>query len=193
MLQQLKVKLTGVCPLLMHNIRLANPMDEYVREIKALTGLKGKAKTDEVRAKIAELEFMGGMYSNENGEYILPSDCIEGTIKKGAMKEKQGQVALAAVYVMDDFLLTKYNGPKDPHARLADKQCYDMRMATVQQKRVLRTRPKFTNWEASGTITFDAGQVDEESIKRWLSVAGQQCGVGDYRPKFGRFEVEFLK
>ena len=44
---QLIIKLTGQRPLLMHNGRLANPMDKYTREISTISGKR--SKTDEDR------------------------------------------------------------------------------------------------------------------------------------------------
>lgn len=190
MLQEIKVKLIGVCPMLTHNCQLADPLNEYAKELKKVSSKR--SKTDEDHAAMAEIEFMGGLYLDDKEKPILPSEVVEATIIGGAKKERMGPAAKAAVFVMEDFKMTKYDGPKNIKKRMSDTRCFDRRLVRVQANKVARTRPKYTNWEAQGVITFDNEQVDEDVLLRWLETAGQQLGVGDYRPKFGRFEVKVL-
>ena len=55
----------GGSPLVMHNERLADPLDEYVRDIAKLSRKRQKTEADHL--EIARLEFLGGLYLNGDG------------------------------------------------------------------------------------------------------------------------------
>jgi hypothetical protein len=38
-------------------------------------------------------------------------------------------------------------------------------------------------------LRYDTEIFNADDVVRFLTVAGQYCAVGDYRPRFGRFEV----
>ena len=66
----------------------------------------------------------------------------------------------------------------------------DVRGVRIGQSRVMRTRPIFRNWQAEFEVLFDDEQVNQSDVVRAIVDAGRISGVGDFRPKFGRFEVE---
>jgi len=53
----------------------------------------------------------------------------------------------------------------------------------------MRTRPKFANWAADLNVEFVPTLLNEEDVRSFLSTAGAQIGVGDWRPRFGRFRI----
>lgn len=53
--------------------------------------------------------------------------------------------------------------------------------------RVIRHRPFLKEWQAAFTITVHDSGIPEEVIQSALVTAGQEKGVGDYRPRFGQF------
>lgn len=188
MLKKMKIKLVGVCPLIMHNGQLADPLNQYAKAMKEVSSKR--SKTDDDHQQMSHIEFMGGLYVDDKGQFIVPEDVVEAVIVDGAKKSRAGKVATAAIFCDGDFKLTKYEGPKDAEARF--NEGYLLRKAVrVQQARVMRTRPKFANWEATGTIVFDTEQLNEADVKKFLEIAGRQSGIMDHRPKYGRFDVEF--
>jgi hypothetical protein len=189
-LETMKIRLKGVCPLLMHNVRLAHPFGEHALELKKISAKRKKTKDDHVN--MAYIEFMGGLYMSGK-KYILPDKMIEAVVRDGAKKQRKGKDAQCGVF-SDDFILTKFDGPKKPESRVNEESCVSSEMVCLQgSTKILRTRPKFCNWEADGTIQFQPSIVDGSSVIEWLETAGEQVGVGDWRPKFGRFEVEIIK
>lgn len=60
MYQSLSFQITGVSPLLMHNGRLADPLDPLVKDIKKLSCKRPKTEADLER--ITKLEFLGSLY-----------------------------------------------------------------------------------------------------------------------------------
>ena len=65
----------------------------------------------------------------------------------------------------------------------------DSRPVVIQRARVMRHRPLLKDWE----LTFDIAVIDDgipmEVLNKILQRAGEQIGIGDYRPRFGRFIV----
>lgn len=189
MMKQLYFTIQGIAPLLMHNGQLADPSDPYVRKIKEFSGKRNK--TDADFEEMAHLEFLGGLYLNENDEPVIPGFVFEACIigKGGAArKEKMGKQSAAAVWVIDDAPLI-YDGPRVPEELWNDKQFVSQEMVKVQQNKVKRTRALFRDWAAEITIDFNEKLVDEADLRRWIEVAGEEVGLMDWRPRFGRFMV----
>jgi hypothetical protein len=59
--------------------------------------------------------------------------------------------------------------------------------------RTVRLRPKFENWELEFIIEVINDDMPIEIIKSALDDAGREGGIGDYRPRFGRFIVTEFK
>ena len=67
----------------------------------------------------------------------------------------------------------------------------DIRPVVVQQRRILRARPRFDEWALEfKIINLDPPLLKREMIHRILIDAGRYYGLGDYRPEFGLFKVE---
>jgi len=60
----------------------------------------------------------------------------------------------------------------------------------VQRNRVMRTRPIFRDWAVSFTVTFNDSLLNPADITNLLSYAGENVGLCEWRPNFGRFIVE---
>jgi hypothetical protein len=55
---------------------------------------------------------------------------------------------------------------------------------------VYRTRPMFTDWSATFEVCYDPDQINEGDLKKAIADAGRMVGLCDFRPKYGRFEME---
>lgn len=185
MLNEAKYTVKGTSAMLMHNAQLANPLNEWSRAVKKISGKR--KKTDEDYIEMARLEFMGGLYW-DGKRFAIPSSNWESAITEGAKKVKMGKTVKSAIFIHDDAPLT-FDGPKTPDTRWAEPACRDQRSAKVGTSRVIRTRPLFSGWECEVTIMFDPELIDREALDSIIEIVGRQIGIGDYRPKFGRFEV----
>ncbi len=66
MLQKIKVRLTGLGGMLMHNVdELANPMSELCKAMKKITGKRKKVDAD--HEELARLEFVGSLGGGVEG------------------------------------------------------------------------------------------------------------------------------
>jgi len=186
-MSEIKFSIDGDAPLLMHNGQLANPLNATVKAMKALTGQR--KKTDETHLELSRLEFLGGLYLSRDGVVEIPSEVIESTLIEGAKKSKLGKAFKSAIMVADNAPLN-YGKRLTPTEMWAQPDEFvDVRLVKVGQSRIMRTRPIFRQWSLEFTVTFNADLINPEQIQLAVADAGQQVGLCDYRPKFGRFHV----
>lgn len=187
----MRVELTGEYPgLILHNGRLSNQLDPLVKAMKQITGKR--MKTDEDHSQIAHLEYLGSLYL-ENGRVVIPDRLIEGTFVGGAKKIKRGPVAKAGFYVKGNSPLL-YDGPSDPEELWGDGASPFVlsTMVVVQKNRVMRTRPYFPEWKLIATCCYDSEALNPETVLECFGHAGKSAGLGDWRPKYGRFTARVV-
>jgi hypothetical protein len=186
MFSEIKFTIHGVSPLLLHNGQTADPLNTFSKQLKAVSGKR--KKTDEDYAEMSRIEWHAALYVDKDGYLILPSSLLESCIYDGAKKSKLGKAFKSAVFVNDDAKLDI--GTKKKGTELwGDANYRDVRGVRVGQSRVMRTRPIFRNWACSFVVMYDAEQVNEGEVIRAVRDAGANSGVGDFRPRFGRFEI----
>jgi hypothetical protein len=193
MKKEIEVRLVGVVPMLQHNSQLANPMSPAAKALKAASAKGGRGKkTDENYEEIAKAEFFGGLYVDEKSNYFIPEEQIESMICAASFAEVAISKAksMGSINVLEPFFLVEYDGPLEPEKRYGNFNCMDQRLVSVGTSKIVRTRPMFRNWVAEGSVHYDTPYT-EDTIRMVLEACGSK-GVGDYRPKFGRFNVEFL-
>lgn len=192
-MKKLQFTITGDAPLLMHNGRLADNTDPYVLAMKEITSKRKKTAAD--HEELARLEFLGGLYLGENDEPVIPGAVFEAAlIGRGSSSrmEKSGKQAAAALWVMQDTPLL-YEGPRTPEELWKDKRFVSQALVKIQRATIKRTRPIFKEWSAAIVVEFNEKLLNEEDVRRWVEVAGEQVGLMDWRPRLGRFSVVFEK
>lgn len=169
---------------------MADPLNKFTKEIKTISSKK--KKTDVDLERLAELEFKGSLYVNEQKQPILPSEGIEAMVVSGAKCNKQGKDAKAAVFCPASSIL-EYDGPKDIDELWKEDKFRLTAGVKVKQARIMRTRPIFPEWSADIELRYNTGLCNESQIDKWLKDCGEQCGAFDWRPRYGRFEVSKIK
>ena len=185
-METMKYHIQGVAPLLMHNGQMAIPSNLFSKEISKISSKRKKVDAD--LDEMSRLEFLGGLYT-VNGNIVIPGNVIEASlIGKGgaARKEKMGQQAASALFVMEDFPLI-YDGAKDPDDLWKDKEFVHQAIVKIQRSSILRTRPVFKEWACDIEFEIDTEYLDVETVNRWVDVAGRLVGWCDWRPRYGRF------
>lgn len=185
---KIEFKIVGVSPLLMHNGQLADPLNPATKALKKAVAKKSKMSDVEI-ADARRVEFLGGLYLNTNGP-CLPSLLIESCILAGAKKYKAGVLAKSGLFCPDQSYDLQYDGPRDPDELAKDNRFYSCMGVKVGQARIMRVRPIFESWAANVAVEID-DQINEDAFRDWAEKAGQLVGLGDYRPKYGRFSVKF--
>lgn len=180
---------TGIRPLVLHNGRMADPTNPFTRKIKAITSKKNK--TDADFEAVARLEWEAGLYTNDDGALIIPTDNIERCIQLGAQKNRLGKDVAAVVFVVEDEITVEYDGPKTLDKMYADPQIVLRKGVKVTTARIIRVRPMVpTGWKLKFELEFDDSILNTADLQKAMIDAGALIGLGDFRPKFGRFLVK---
>jgi hypothetical protein len=179
------VTLQGVSPLIMHNGRLADPFEPITKAMKKISAQRHK--TDADLEELARLEWYGGLYL-QDGAPCIPGEVLEAHILDAAKKRRMGPQAKAGLYCDGNFPLL-YDGPQNPDALWEDPAFRYTVPARVQRSRVMRTRPIFLQWGVRFTVTFNDGLLNQPDIIDLLHLGGEQIGLCERRPKYGRYLV----
>lgn len=179
-------RIIGATPLLMHNGLLADPLNEITKLMKAVSGKRDKTEAD--FAELSRLEWYGSLYV-QDGSPCLPGEMIEAMLLEASRKKKKGVQAKAGLIVPNNTKL-EYPGPQDIDEMWKSGQFINKVGVRVQKNKVIRTRPIFKDWAANLTIHYLPSLLNESDVKGFVETAGQIVGIGDWRPKFGRFGVE---
>jgi len=206
-IKKLNVTIEGTSDLICHNGQTADPRNHYAKAMKAVSGKR--KKTDADFDQLARIEWFAGLYvgrANKDAEgtarLTLPSHVIESALVGGAKKSKRGVQAKSGLFVANDATLSF---PGSPTAALAKAefqawldQVFDNGDNTltvgvkVGMAKVMRTRPRFSGWTSTFVCEFDDAVLTLNDVREILDDAGRLVGVGDWRPKYGRFTIAEL-
>lgn len=185
---------SGGSALVMHNERLADPLDPFVRDIAAISKKRNKTEADHM--EIARLEFFGGLYTSPAIESIgsvngntptIPAWNILRCLQDGAKRHKRGADVLRGVYPITEVAHLSYEGPQHPEELWKDGSFALRKTVGIQRSRTMRTRPIFTDWNAELPVEVDATVFDLDTLKICWADAGRYAGLGEMRPVYGRF------
>lgn len=180
------VTVKGIAPLMQHRF----PMPDLAAMSKG-----GHKSTG---AKDYSQEWREYLYATPEGDLFQPSSHFEGALVKAAVNFK---VAGKRGKTYKDFVQGNVVvfPEQIPHGLKApeeldydgDKVLYlDQRPVIVNRSRITRIRPCLkTGWELSFDIQVLDDEIHPDLLQDILILAGKTIGIGDYRPKFGRFNV----
>ena len=182
----ISVKVRGDAPLMQHRFPVPDLADMT------------KGGTKHTGAKDYSEEWRDHLYVNGAGQVYQPAAHLEGSMVKSAVNfkitGKRGKtykdLFRAAVFVTPEEIGHKIKEPKKLDTD-ADKRLYlDMRPVVVQRSRIVRIRPTFKpGWELEFEVEVIDDQIQASLVQDVLTLAGKTVGIGDYRPKFGRFSI----
>jgi hypothetical protein len=169
--EKFDVTIRGTAPLLMH--RFDDGQDTH--QVKK----SGKQYDKKVDAKNA-------LYKDEKGKIVHPSVHIESAMIKAAVNYRipgQGKKTYKDAFKGGVFCEPRLI----PHK--ISKWKIDLQNVVIQRNRVIRARPRFDEWELEFQILNIDERITSNIIKDILTDAGKFCGISDFRPRYGRFEV----
>lgn len=206
MYESLKMRWIGTGQIMLHNGDLANPMNRFAKAMKAVS--KKRNKTDEDFILLSTLEWAGGLYTKDpiefaidgydvkfsggNGIYI-PAEVIESTLIEGAKKQRLGKDFRAGVLVDGDPVLKFPDMDLSVQDLWTSEKYTDIRKVRVQKNSVMRTRPIFANWEIEFGVNYSPDVIPNAETLIDIAVnTGKVVGLCEYRPRYGRFNVEVI-
>lgn len=172
--------------LVMHNERMADPLEPIVREIAQITK-KGVKKTEADHEEIGRLEFVGGMYENANGPCI-PAWNVLRCLQDGARRIKRGLDVPRGIIPLVETADLEYEGPRAIDVLWKEGGFSLRKTVGIQRSRTMRTRPIFVDWQLEVPIEVDSNVWDLDTLRHCWEEAGKYAGLGEMRPVYGRFE-----
>jgi hypothetical protein len=186
----LRVKLIGGTPLVMHNPRLADPRDPIVKEIKGYTA-KGSKQTEADREEVSRLEWLGGLYTDEKGNPVVSTWAVVRTFEEAAKVTKHGKDVIRAVRPHEPTELLDWDGSGDIRKLWPDPRYVWTTVVGNQRNKIIRTRPIFRRWEMTLDISLLEDVMNLSTFKEIAEAAGRIEGLLDARKLGnGRFTVE---
>lgn len=190
--QSYSFKITGIAPLIVHNGLLADPGYIFAKELKKISSKR--KKTDADHEAMARIEWRGGLYVND-GNLIIPSDCLEASLVGAAKLSRLGKDAARGLFIEDHLIIEGDGVPEFVDEEVLDEM-YESGKFTFRKgvrvgtAKVIRTRPIFgTGWSARATIVFNDAVFNKQQIEDLAEAAGSQIGLCEWRPRYGRFAV----
>lgn len=189
----------GLAALVLHNERLADPLDLVTRAIAGISKKRNKTEAD--HTEIARLEFLGGLYLSgpapfEDGHLLpagpevvptVPAWNVLRCLQDGATRHKRGKDVLRGVHPLTEYSTLVYDGPTDPDLLWKGGEHALRKTVGVQRARTVRTRPIFQPWSLTLRIEVDPVVFDVDTLETCWRDAGRYSGLGEMRPVFGRF------
>lgn len=189
--KNLRFKIQGVAPLILHNGHTADPLNYYAKEIKKISSKRSKTEAD--YEEMARLEWMASLYTKDN-KIVIPGDVIQAMIESGAKKFKLGPKVKAGLFVNPVMFPLVFPDSERSLEELWKNDNYKLAsLVRVQTSKVVRTRAKFDEWSVSFDLMYEDEILDKDTITQIIEKAGLECGFCDWRPRYGRFISELIK
>lgn len=144
-----------------------------------------------------EGEIKAALYQDKNGFY-LPSVGFRLGMIYAASGLKVGKRTLRNVIASSVFVESNPRCVILDAKTMKPKKDYeiDERSVIINHARVLKARPKFTDWAMILTLAVDAEMIDAKVVLESLIRAGAISGIGDFRiscnGEFGRYKAELI-
>lgn len=191
---RIAIRVAGVAPLLMHNERLADPLNPYARWSAELAGKRKKTERD--LEELGRRDFLGGGYweidegpTGEASDPVIPSYNLVRSIQEAAKRFRLGKEVVRGIIPVDEFASLEYEGPRSAQEMWKDGGFHLRKGVVISSKRVIRTRPAFDNWALEVEVEVDLALFDPETVELLAIAAGKYEGLGDARPRFGRYSA----
>jgi len=173
-MKQIKVSIKGTAPLLQHKMSIEQEA-QLISKTKKSTGQNKGDDPEDYLYKV-------GNKICQPAEHILQAIIkrLSGYKIQGKGKKTYLEMGKGSLNVVPDMIPHKIQ-IWEPDSRTV--------VIKATKGRVVRIRPKLNNWELDFTIELINDEFPVEVIKAALDDAGREGGLGDYRPRFGRFIV----
>ena len=192
-IQQARITVTGIGPLLQNNPQTVDPFNRYSKMKKPLTSKK--AKTEEDLIELGNLDTESKLFFDAKIGVYVPTKWLTeqivtsafGIIKVGKDKMRGG------IFATEDKAKLTYEGMNKVKAIsdvVYDPQFRHRMILPQQNIRIAKDFPIFNNWSFSTVLEFDDTVVDLTGLTSIVKRSAMYVGFGDFRPTFGRAKAE---
>jgi hypothetical protein len=186
-----RITLTGTAPLILHNSRLADPLDPTTKALKKMTSKRQKTEDDHL--EIARLEHAGSLYFDSDVGPFVPGQNVARALVDAGRVTKKGKMIERGVFISTDTNPLSYRGPRTVNGLWEDENFRITASVKVGTQRVMRCRPMFREWSTEADGILDPAILDLSDLEGIATTAGQMVGLGDWRPRYGRFTARVEK
>lgn len=181
-MKKVKVSIKGTSPLLQHRYEFRLDCDE---RSKKKTGRKDYTE-----------EWKAALYTDPKLGVVQPAVHIESAMIKaagdfqipGKGKKTYRDLFKSAVFVSPELVPHGLKGAPDELLKKG-KLRVDRRLVRIKGAGVERLRPRLDEWSLSFTVEIHDDQLHPDVVRDVLIHAGRFVGIGDFRPRHGRFDV----
>ena len=161
------------------------------QEKSQLTAKRKKTEADELR--ILEIETKQSIWVDAAGRPTIPPHVLRATIHGASKLERRGQDVNRGLRMYPTVTFdigTELNALSLDEIAGRVQHLANVRVGT---SRVIRARALFFPWEAQFRVSVPPDVIDPDDLERWIEMAGERIGLGDWRPDkggmFGMFQV----
>lgn len=205
MVETIKCRWTGIRPLIMSNpqtVKISNP---YATESRKLNTAFKTARKKQDENRLVELEEKqlrndwesSAYWDDKTKKFFIPDTLLLASIRSGATACKKGRDIDRAVIISETHVYVETVNHRSLEAAFKDPQFRLECPCKIPPKTgalIWKCRCMIpTGWKMEFGIEYDEEIIDKKSLTEALENAGRLCGVGGWRPKFGRFLVEIMK
>jgi len=170
------IEITGIAPLLQHRFATEEHGENTSKSKKKVYNPKEEAEKC--------------LYKNEKGEIYQPAEHIFQSMVRAAVDFKFEKKRTYKDVITSGIVVQ----PEEIPLITEEQYEIDARGAVIQRARVVRWRPRFNKWKLKFNIDIlDDQNISVPTLKEILERAGTTKGIGDYRPRFGRFMITAFK
>ncbi|MBB2914886.1 hypothetical protein FHS43_006198 [Streptosporangium becharense] len=179
----LRLVLHGTVPLLMNNGRQANPLDPA-------TGALERARAAGAE-EVARTEHAAALYLDPAAGPYLPAVNLWAALRDGARRLGAEDALTGGLVITTEVNALVYDGPRDAAGLWADPA---FRLSVrVGPAGAHRCRPIFRAWHTEAAGFLDPAVLGLDELERIAQTAGALVGLGDWRPRYGRFTATIEK
>lgn len=197
-MKEIVVKIEGIRTMIIHNGRLADPLNPWSKRMKELSS-KTK-KTDQDHERMAEVEWEAGLYWDDTIGLHMPSENLQRMFIDACKKRKLGRQSIGIIVDHDIGVPIISEGHKDIEAMRRNPENRFRKAVKVGASKVMRTRPCVpAGWTMTIRVMLDESLITSDDFIDICHIAGKLIGVGDWRPaspkvagQFGRFVVTHI-
>ena len=203
-MKTLKTEWTGIRPLVMSNPQTVQISNRYATESRRLGSLLKAARKKQDENKLVELEQAqirndweaSAYWDDAEKKFFIPDTLLLKCIRDGAAAAKKGKDIDRAVMISETQAYIETTAYRTLQAAFNDMKFHLECPCKIPPKTgalIWKCRCMIpTGWKVRFEIEFNDDIVATKSIEEAIENAGLMCGIGGWRPKFGRFTTEIL-
>lgn len=190
----LKVRVVGISQLILNNPRCVDRFDKFSKEMAKINAKKTR-RTDQDYLELRKLEIASKIYFDDEVGVYAPASWLAASIAKQSFhvcKVSKANIR-GAVFIVEQKLKLNYEGMnkvKTVTDIIGDPKFHHLMILPQASVRLAKNMPIFDKWNFEATIEYDPKIIDPSGLEETIEHGCKYGGFGDFRPTFGRANVE---